>query len=236
MIDNKHSDKISSAITFFRQAHDSINHKRKYTGDPYWVHTEEVANIVASVTDDEDMFIAALGHDVLEDVYSINRVYSPSLIDERFGARVLWFINHLTDVYTHTKYPNFNRETRKGFEAARYGRMQSDVKTIKLADLISNTSNIVEHDPGFAKIYLQEKKRMLPFLEGGNVYLLQKAYDVLLSSEDTLKIKELEKKKNILGDIKVPEDPIAKEIDKGLEKAEKSISKSIKKAWKRVFG
>lgn len=41
---------------------------------------------------------------------------------------------------------------------------------------------------------------------------------------------------NNLSEIKVPEDPIAKEIDKGLEKAEKSISKSIKKAWKKVFG
>ena len=33
----------------------------------------------------------------------------------------------------------------------------------------------------------------------------------------------------------VPEDPLAKEIGKGLEKAEKSISKSIKKAWKKIF-
>ena len=56
MIDTPH---IAAARAFARAAHDSIGHKRKYTGDPYWTHTERVAAIVAEHGGSEDMTIAA---------------------------------------------------------------------------------------------------------------------------------------------------------------------------------
>ncbi|HCP79386.1 MAG TPA: guanosine polyphosphate pyrophosphohydrolase, partial [Pusillimonas sp.] len=38
------------------------------------------------------------------------------------------------------------------------------VQTIKCADLISNTGSIVQFDPDFAKVYLEEKRLLLGVL------------------------------------------------------------------------
>ena len=40
---------------------------RRYTGEPYVNHPIAVADLIASITDDEDMIIAALLHDTVED-------------------------------------------------------------------------------------------------------------------------------------------------------------------------
>ncbi|MBO6535097.1 MAG: hypothetical protein JJ966_02665 [Balneolaceae bacterium] len=46
------------------------------------------------------------------------------------------------------------------------------------ADLISNTYSIVEHDPGFAKVYLREKELLLEVLKEGDHTLWKKAKNV----------------------------------------------------------
>lgn len=56
------------AEEFAKTAHRSINHKRKYTGEEYFVHLKEVQNIVASVGGSFAQQSAALLHDVVEDV------------------------------------------------------------------------------------------------------------------------------------------------------------------------
>jgi hypothetical protein len=48
-------------------------------------------------------------------------------------------------------------------------------QTIKVADLISNTRSIVAHDPGFAKVYLEEKRMLLEVLTKADPTLLNKA-------------------------------------------------------------
>ena len=51
-----------------------------------------------------------------------------------------------------------------------------EAKTIKLADLIDNTKSIVEHDPRFAKVYLEEKRLLLEVLKDGDETLWQQAH------------------------------------------------------------
>lgn len=46
--------------------------------------------------------------------------------------------------------------------------------------LISNSQSIVAHDPGFAKIYLREKSRLLEVLQEGDPALLERARGILL--------------------------------------------------------
>ncbi len=53
------SDLVKRAIRFATEAHQRIDHRRKYSNQPYAVHLEQVAKIVASVTDDEEMIAAA---------------------------------------------------------------------------------------------------------------------------------------------------------------------------------
>jgi hypothetical protein len=44
----------------------------------------------------------------------------------------------------------------------------AEAQTIKLADLISNSKSIMEHDPAFAKTYLEEKRMMLAVMTKGD--------------------------------------------------------------------
>jgi len=157
------------AITFFRQAYDSVNLKRKYTGVNYWTHTENVANLVSKIFKDNDnMYIAALAHDYEEEVSIKNKDYSRQKVTENFGKRVTYLMVELTDVYTHEAFPMFNREQRKKLEAARISCISNDAKNIKLCDIIDNTKDIVENDKDFAVVYLTEKWQLLKALFRGS--------------------------------------------------------------------
>lgn len=171
---------ILKARTFAIAAHAAVGQKRKYTGEPYIVHPIEVAAIVATVPHDPNMLAAALLHDVVEDTK-----VALDLIFSEFGADIAMLVMGLTD---SSKPEDGNRKTRKAIECARLGRECARVQTIKLADLISNTSSIVTHDPKFARVYLAEKSLLLSVMTKGDGALLQRAYNILNSSYAELEI------------------------------------------------
>jgi len=163
---------VEGAKALAHEAHDSIQQVRKWTGIEYWHHTDEVARIVSQVTDDVAVIAAAHLHDLAEDVTPENPFYSIGLIQERFGSRVSGFVLDLTDLYTKSAYPQWNRATRKRKECERLGLTAPESQTVKLADCISNTADIVKNDPqGFAVTYLREIRELLPFLYQGNMSL-----------------------------------------------------------------
>lgn len=176
-------DRTHKAKAFAIEAHNNIKQVRKYTGEPYWYHTNEVAETVFDTCLGIDnnvlanMVCAAHLHDVLEDVAPKNSQYSGFAIVKNFGLDVLTLVDELTDEFTREKYPEFNRKRRKQLECARLGKISREGKTIKLADLLSNTKSIVEHDPDFARTYLREIVALLPYLANGSPILLQKAWD-----------------------------------------------------------
>lgn len=176
--------KILKAQAFAHAAHDSINQKRKYSGEPYWVHTDAVAELVAQhfppwEKDYEDAVCAAHLHDYKEDV--VTKLTTQGRLEEltefnrqykEFGERVDQFVTELTDVFTSEAYPQWNRATRKKREAERIGTISLPAKTVKLADLIHNTKSIVDNDAGFARTYIREKLAVLGLLSDANAYLL----------------------------------------------------------------
>ena len=161
------TDLIQRAKAFAIHAH--RDHKRKYTGVPYHTHLEEVANIVASVTSDEEMIAAAWLHDTVEDTAT-----TIGDIEAAFGSTVAHLVWHLTDV---SKPSDGNRAARKAIDREHLSHAHPDAKTIKLADLISNSADIVVNDPKFAKVYLGEKYLLLPFLKEGDPTLFKTASD-----------------------------------------------------------
>ena len=138
---------------------------RKYTGEPYIEHCREIVEILKGVPHTEDMLAAAWLHDVLEDTQC-----SSHLIYKRFGANVLNMIVTLTDCRKSLG----NRAARKAIDRERLSCASADVQTIKLADLISNTKSIVEHDPKFAKTYLIEARMLLDVLVKGDASLRER--------------------------------------------------------------
>lgn len=167
---------IDKAREYAHAAHDSIGHKRKYTGEPYWIHTDEVAEIVAGVTKSAAMIAAAHLHDVLEDIPALEgQIYSTEHLRATFGSEIYILAYHLRDVFTSESYPYLNRAKRKELERLRLANTPGQVQTIKFADFISNTKSIVEHDPDFAVTYLAEKRSALALMHRGHAGLRERA-------------------------------------------------------------
>ena len=113
------------------------------------------------------MIAAAILHDVVEDTPATH-----AEVAERFGAVVGELVEWLSDV---SRPENGNRAMRKALDRDHIALAPPQAKTIKLADLISNTRSILAHDPGFACIYLREKMLLLEVLGEGDPGLLATA-------------------------------------------------------------
>jgi guanosine-3',5'-bis(diphosphate) 3'-pyrophosphohydrolase len=145
------TDLAYRAMIFAREAH--RNQRRKYTGNPYSDHLAEVAGIVASVLPTDDAIATAWLHDCIED-----QAVARETLEEMFGPMVAGGVHFLSDT------EEGNRAERKRASCLRLSAAPAWVQTIKVADLISNTSSIVMHDPQFSVVYLAEKKAMLDVL------------------------------------------------------------------------
>lgn len=85
------TSRIHRAMVMAAQLH--RGQRRKTDDIPYVSHPYAVAWIVSHYTDDEDIIIAALFHDVLEDVSG----YSIQQMTEDFGARVSSLVQQVTE-------------------------------------------------------------------------------------------------------------------------------------------
>ena len=88
------TDRIIKAIETSAHAHK--DQKRTGTDIPYISHPYSVALICQTYSDDEDIFIAALLHDVIEDVSP--DICSADDIKNLFGERVLNLIQGVSEV------------------------------------------------------------------------------------------------------------------------------------------
>lgn len=159
----KHTNLTYKAFLFAKAAHEHIGQKRKYTGADYIVHPVAVAELVATVTNDEEVIAAALLHDTLEDTKT-----TPYEIQARFGQRVLDLVTELTDVADKKAG---NRAARVEINRNHTATISPEAQTVKLADLIDNTKSIVEYDEHFAKTYVKEKEAVVALLTKGNAQL-----------------------------------------------------------------
>lgn len=174
------------AMKFARHVHrDQV---RKYTGQPYADHLAEVAGIVAALlpttaggrSDAEYIVAVAWLHDCVED----QNVTANELL-VHFGPIVCDAVHLLSDL------EQGNRAERKAASRARLAAAPSWVQTIKVADLISNTSSIVKHDPKFAVVYLEEMRLLLDVLTDADPGLLAMAREQLYNAIITLSNNEI---------------------------------------------
>ena len=186
---------------FGRIAHNYIRQVRKYSGDPYYTHTERVHDIVMLHGGNAYQGAAAYLHDYREDVVTLLKFQQrwfalfvfESLYWTLFPTRVHELVTELTDVYTSEDYPVkqnpvWNRKWRKEMEAKRISQISDEAKTIKLADLFDNTESIVNDDADFAITYLKEKHHIMKGLWGGNHDLFVIVKKQLQENIDKLKV------------------------------------------------
>lgn len=141
------TSKIERALLFAIMAHEGQT--RKFTGLPYIVHPIEVMTLVREHAEyTENMLVAAILHDTLEDTETY-----PEAIIREFGYPVYELVAALT------KSPNkgHDRAERVVWELERLRYISPEAQTIKVADILSNTADIMQHDPKFGHRYIKEK-------------------------------------------------------------------------------
>ena len=121
---------INDAMAFAARAHEG--QFRKGTRRPYIVHPREVAEIVSTMTDDEEIISAALLHDTIEDCAGVTR----EMLEQRFGTRVAEMVAQ------ESEDKSLTWEERKGETIRRLGEAPREVQMIGLADKLSNMRDI----------------------------------------------------------------------------------------------
>lgn len=162
------------AKDFATRHHKAAGQTRKYTGEPYIAHPAAVVEIVRSVPHTPEMIAAAWLHDTVEDTDATS-----AAIFAEFGDEVGLLVHWLTDV---SKPWDGNRKTRKAMDRNHIALASPEAKTIKLADLIDNSRSIIEHDPKFARVYLEEKRLLLEVLKEGDPKLWAEANSIVTAN------------------------------------------------------
>lgn len=151
---------------------------RKYTGERYIKHPVRVMATTREFNPNLPVLAAALLHDVLEDTPVSPEEMEKTLskvMDPGQTAKTMQLVIELTDVYVKKNYPRLNRRIRKEKEALRLASVSRDAQTIKYADIIDNVTDIVNQDVDFAKVFVQEAKKMLIRMASGDARLRKQA-------------------------------------------------------------
>lgn len=172
-------DLIHRAKAYAIKAHG--DQKRKYSGEPYWHHLQEVATILLRYAATPDVVAAGWLHDALEDTG-----IDYDALAREFDHTIAGLVLEVSDVSRpgHGFRPMRKRLDRQYLAGASWrGQM------IKCADTISNTKDIVENDIGFArKHYIPEKIALMPVL----VNVRQACYPLWREAFDTVNKAEQE--------------------------------------------
>ena len=118
---------FDKAVAFATQAHSGTERRGK--GYPYIIHPMEAVSIVATITNDPEMLVAALLHDTVEDTpVTIEQIRS------EFGDRV-------ADLVAHETAPlpdDAPWRTRKEAQLAQLALAPYDSKVVAMGDKLSN--------------------------------------------------------------------------------------------------
>jgi guanosine-3',5'-bis(diphosphate) 3'-pyrophosphohydrolase len=167
---------IFEALLFTAEKHK--DQRRKGDGAaPYINHPIAVAYYLTRYCDvvDAEVVIAAVLHDTLEDTDA-----TPQEIEKRFGPEVLRLVKEVTDD------KNLPRDVRRNLQVKTVGERSSGAKLIRLADKISNVTDLTKTPPpGWDEKtridYLDWTEKVIRRIKGVNS-CLEQLYDERLKS------------------------------------------------------
>lgn len=124
-------DNFERALEFAMMAHKG--QVRKGSSIPYIVHPIETALIAMTLTDDQDIIIAAMFHDIIEDTR-----YSAKEIEDAFGAHIARLVQQESEDKRIGQSASETWKIRKQEFIDGLDKKSKDVKVIALADKLSN--------------------------------------------------------------------------------------------------
>jgi (p)ppGpp synthase/HD superfamily hydrolase len=137
------TERFSAAVEYVRQLHTEF---RKGTDVPYMAHLLGVAALVMAeaggrIQVTEDMVIAALLHDAVEDHGGMPRLLD---IEQRFGENVARMVAGLSDTFAGDHNAKEGWEERKSAYLERLRGESDDVLLISAADKLYNAKSILD--------------------------------------------------------------------------------------------
>ncbi len=127
--------RFEQALLFAARKH--AGQTRKASQVPYIAHLLGVASLVLEAGGDEDLAIAALLHDVVEDCGGMPMLKE---VRRRFGKRVAHIVDGCTDAYEEPKPPWYER---KGKYLQRLQTEDDEVRLVSAADKLHNVGTIL---------------------------------------------------------------------------------------------
>ncbi|MDN5247362.1 MAG: HD domain-containing protein [Candidatus Cardinium sp.] len=122
---------VRDTILFIKKCHGD---QKRASGDPFYTHPMAVARIVLMETQDSDVVIAALLHDVVED----SKV-PLSYIESRFGRNVAYIVNQVTHMGNTFRKKKLTEEE---YESMLQSCVDLRVLQVKLADRLHNIQTL----------------------------------------------------------------------------------------------
>jgi (p)ppGpp synthase/HD superfamily hydrolase len=132
---NSLTARFEDAFTFANRLH--AKQTRKGSQTPYIAHLLSVTALVLETDGDEDLAIAALLHDAVEDQGGLDTLAEIRL---RFGERVADIVDSCSDAYTVPKPP---WKARKEAYLAHLKVSTPEVRLVSLADKLHNARSIL---------------------------------------------------------------------------------------------
>lgn len=129
------SSRFKEALEYTVQLH--TGQTRKESTTPYIAHLLSVTALVLEAGGDEDVAIAALLHDAVEDQGGFDTLGE---IRQRFGERVAAIVDECTDAYTRPKPPW--RERKEAY-IAHLREASQEARLVSLADKLHNARSIL---------------------------------------------------------------------------------------------
>lgn len=127
--------RFEQALLFATRKH--AGQTRKASDVPYIGHLLGVTSLVLEAGGDEDLAIAALLHDVVEDCGGMPMLKE---VRKRFGKRVAHIVDGCTDAYEEPKPPWYERKTKY---LERLRTEDDDVRLVSCADKLHNVGTIL---------------------------------------------------------------------------------------------
>lgn len=164
------------ALAYLTAARAHAGQRRKGTGDvPYVNHCAEVARLVATAGASEDVVIAAVLHDVVED-----SALTLADLERDFGPEVAALVEALTDEPEWAERPTAERKRR---QAERMPLAPPEARAIKLADQTSNLHDLSREpaawDPDEARAYAEASAAVVDACRGASE-VLERRFDEAL--------------------------------------------------------
>ena len=122
---------LDRAIVFAVKAHSGTERRGK--GYPYIVHPLEAVEIVATMTNDQELLAAAALHDTVEDTD-----VTVEQIREEFGDRVADLVASESDTFEEGVSEEDSWHARKQAAIDRLGKAGREAKMVALGDKLSN--------------------------------------------------------------------------------------------------